>query len=88
MSNISTPSEIEIMDEIIAKLADKTLRYTLSKEKGNCFTVTVTDGKDTLTAKDISRDEQRAVEFFKRIAFGKVGLTSFFEVVDDFLAED
>lgn len=88
MGNISFANEIEIIDEIIARLPNKTLHYTLSKENGVCFSVTITDGKDTLTAKDFTRDEQSAIEFFERIASGRVGPTSFFEVVDDFLAED
>ncbi len=88
MSNISIPEEIEIIDEIIAGLSGKTMRYTLAKEHGNVFSITVSDGKDALTAKDITRDEQRAIEFFESVAYGRVDLLTFFEVVDDFLAED
>ena len=88
MSNMGIPSEIEVIDEIISVRSVKTMRYTLARESSGGFSITVADGKDSLTARDISRDEQRAIELFERIALGRVGLLTFFEVMDDFLAED
>ena len=88
MNNTSLTNGIEIMNEIILRRQNKVIRYTLTKENDNRFTITITDEKDTLSAKDITNNEQKATSFFERLAYGGVDSLTFFEVVDDFLAED
>ena len=67
------------------------MTYRMAKDEEGGFSIFVKqvtkDGTLTRTLRDISRNEQAAQDFFRRLCEGGVTLLHLDDVVEDFLAE-